>query len=142
MLTEPQQPPLLDLLTCCGNQPVSHILQHHRLQGEASSPLSPLDKRAPTQPIHGFQHLSVRQRVHQHREQVSDAYRLAHGGQPAQHPLLQRGEPRPLLLQEPGNAAKDDGVLREERLDLPIKEVDDGLGHNIQGQRVARVHFL
>jgi hypothetical protein len=59
MLTEQEQPPLLDFLACRDNQPAGHILQHHRVQGKAAGLLPPLDERASAQPIHGFQYLSV-----------------------------------------------------------------------------------
>src|SRR5579859_1320628 len=72
-----QQQSLLDLLTRHGGQLRRHVLQYHRLQGEAASTLSPLDERALTQPIHGFQHLCVRKRIHQQGVQVSEAPRLA-----------------------------------------------------------------
>jgi hypothetical protein len=68
MLDEERELALLDLLTCRGDQLRGHVLKHHRLQGEAASTLSPLDERAPAQPIHGFQHLSVRKPRYQHRE--------------------------------------------------------------------------
>src|SRR6266516_855121 len=65
MLDEEREPPLLDLLTCRVDQPGGHVLQHHRLQGEAAGTLPPLDERASAQAIHGFQHLYVRKRGHQ-----------------------------------------------------------------------------
>ena len=136
---EPEQSPLPDLLTCCGDELRGHILQHHRLQGEAADPLSPLDERAPAQPIHGFQHLSTRQRGHQHREQIIQGHRLAQDGQPGEHRLLLGGEPRPLLVEQLGDAAKDGRAPSEELVNRPTKEVSDGLGHDVQGQGVARV---
>ena len=77
MLTEPEQPPLLNLLACRDDQPAGHILQHHRVQGKAPGSLPPLDERASAQAIHGFQYLDVRKRGYQHREQVSKGYLLA-----------------------------------------------------------------
>ncbi len=44
-----------------------------------------------------------------------------------------------MLLQQLGDAAKDGRPPREERVDLAPKEVGDGLGHDLEGQRVARV---
>ncbi len=131
MLTEPEQPPLPDLLAGRGDQPAGHILQHHRVQGEAASMLPPLDERAPAQAIHGFQHLDVREWCHQHRAQVIEGHRLAQDRQPEQHRLLQRREPRPLLVEQLGDAAKHHRTPGEERVDLAPEEVDDGLGHDV-----------
>lgn len=68
MLDEEREPPLLDLLAGLLDQPAGHVLQHHRLQGEAAGRLPALHQRAPVQPIHGFQDLCVRKPRHLHRE--------------------------------------------------------------------------
>ena len=111
------------------------------MQGEAAGPLPPLDERAPPQSIDGFQYLHARQRGHQHGEQFLQRHRLAQNRQPGQHRLLQAREPRPLLLEQIGNAAKDGHALGKEQVDGAAEEVGDGLGHDIEGQRVARIRL-
>ena len=139
LLTQKLEPPLHDLLAGRADQPAGHVLQHHRLQGKAACSLSPLDETAPAQPIHGFQDLCGRERSHQHRLQLLQRHRLAQDGQPPEQRLFQRREPLPLLLQELGDTAKEDRACGEERGDSPAKEVGDGLGHDGERQRVARV---
>ena len=44
-----------------------------------------------------------------------------------------------MLLEQLGNAAKDGRARREELLDGAAEEVGDGLGHDLEGQRVALI---
>ena len=81
----------------------------------------------------------MRKPSHQHRLQFLQRHRLAQDGQPPEQRLLQRREPLPLLREQGSDAAKEDRASREERGDGPAKEVGNGLGHDAQGQRVARV---
>jgi hypothetical protein len=46
-----------------------------------------------------------------------------------------------LLVEQLAHAAKDHLALLQERGDLAPEELGDGLGHEVQGQRVARVHL-
>jgi len=101
--------------------------------------LPALDEAAPAQPIDGFQQLHARQRGYQHGEEFLQSHRLAHNRQPGELRLFQGGESGPLLLQQLADAAEDGRPRRQERVNLPAKEVGNGLGHDVQGQRVARV---
>ena len=139
MREEQREPALPDLLARRADQPASHVLQHHRLQGKAARALPALDETAPAQPIDGFQQLHARKRGHQRRVQLLQGHRLAQDGQPGEYRLFQGGESGPLLLQQLADAAKDGRPRRQERVNLPAKEVGNGLGHDVQGQGIAPV---
>jgi len=141
MHDEAVQPPLRDLTGRFNNEQPRHVLQHHRLQRKAAGQLSPLDERTPTQAVHGLEHLPRKPRCDEQDQQFLEAERLAHNGQPAQHGLLHGGEPANLLAEQLADTAETHRALLEEQADLPPEEVSDGLGHDLQGQRVARVHL-
>jgi hypothetical protein len=61
MLDEPIEPTLPDLAAPLGNQDLRHILQHHRLQCEATRTFPMLDQGVPTQAVNGFEHPHARQ---------------------------------------------------------------------------------
>src|SRR6266446_6265528 len=141
MLDETSEPALLDLAARLRDELRGRILQHHRLQRKASRLFPPLHQGAPLQRLHGFQHLSTRERRAQHREQSLHRHRLAQDGQPQHHRLLDCREARELFGQQLAHTAKDHLALLQERSDLAPEELGDGLRHDFERQRVARVHL-
>src|SRR2546425_1206046 len=75
------------------------------------------------------------------RDQLSEAHRLAPNRQRAQRSLLHGGEPGDLLGEQLADTAKDHHAPFEKQADLASEEVCDGLCHDLQGQRVARVRL-
>ncbi len=84
---------------------------------------------------------SARERHAQHREQSLNRHRLTQNSQPQQHRPLDCREARELFGQQLAHTAKDHLTLLQERSDLAPEELHDGLRHNFEGQRVARVHL-
>ena len=133
---------LLNLARCLRDEPRRRVLKHHRLQREAARPLPALNQAAAAQPVQGFEHHLHRSlRRAEDSQQLLQAHRLAQDGQPREHRLLERREAVEVLVEQLAHPPKDHLALRQERGDLASEELEDGLRHDLQGQRIAPVHL-
>ena len=64
---------------------------------------------------------------------------LAQHGQPHEQQIFQRREPPHLLTQHRADAVEDQFPFAQETVEISIEEVGDGLRHDFQGQRIARI---
>ena len=83
--------------------------------------------------------VSAWQRGGKHRQQLLQGHRLAQDRQPHEHALLRGREADVLLIEQGAYSAEDHLTLLQERRNLAIEEIYDGLRHDFEGQRIARV---
>jgi hypothetical protein len=98
-----------------------------------------LKEAAAAQAIEGFEHLPTLRPAHQQGEQLIEGHRLAHNRQPEEQRLLQGREPADLLLEQVDKVAKNQRARGEKGTDRAPEQIGDGLRHDLQGQRIARV---
>jgi hypothetical protein len=127
-----------DLLAQLIKQGIGDILHHHRLQRKTGS-LSPLDQGPSPEHFQRLQHPSARQPGDQQGEQGIERRPLAGHRQPGEEHLLQRRQAYHLLAQDHADAIEDQLPRLQERDDLASKEIDDGLSHDLECERIARV---
>ena len=131
LLDQMRQPALLDLAGRLRDEACGGILQHHRLQGEASRPLPVLDQAAAAQPLQGFEHLHRRPGCAEDCQQLLQANRLAQDGQPQQHALLGCRQAGELLVEQLPHPPKDHLTLLQEGDNLAPEQLGDGMRHDL-----------
>src|SRR5450432_1875209 len=82
ILEEAQEFAALNLIARLSDKVRGHVLQNDRMQREAARLLPTFDERTPTEPIHGFEHLTHWERFSHQGTQLLQAHWLTHNCEP------------------------------------------------------------
>ncbi len=127
----------VQFLTYLLSQAVGHILQDDILQAEAIVAL--FDQRPPPQSQQCLHQHHARTRLQHVFQQLIQVDRFALNGQPKENFQLKRGQPLELSIQQLRNGRGHQAAGLQVGADLVIEHFMDGVGYQLQGQRVSRV---